>query len=226
MVARCFTWPRCRMGGGGAQRAPLTALPPEGASFYEHEDSDGAGQGGEAVEAFRMKNGPETERLFRQIGHNSELRRSPGWNWKAGARLREAAVKWALREGRLRTAADWYHAAMILHHGRTPADSLLAHERCIQALGAGEERARWLAASCEDRFLRLTRPSRTSCAWLSTSRHWSGPCGAWPGGTPASTTSANRFIRWRADRVVRDARGVIRTACRSTTSVPHCTLTV
>jgi len=78
-------------------------------------------------------------------------------------REREEAVRQALREGRLRTGADYCYAAMILHHGRTPEDDLLAHEFAVLAAAKGSPRARWLAAAIEDRFLRsIGRPQRFS----------------------------------------------------------------
>jgi hypothetical protein len=50
---------------------------------------------------------------------------------------------------------------MILQHGRTPDDYLLAHEFCVAAIGKGEDRAKWLAAASEDRFLQsIQRPQR------------------------------------------------------------------
>ena len=42
---------------------------------------------------------------------------------------------------------------MILQHGGEPEDYLLAHELCVVAIGRGEERAKWLAAASEDRFI-------------------------------------------------------------------------
>ena len=53
----------------------------------------------------------------------------------------------------LQTGADCYHAAMILQHGGEPEDYLLDHELCVVAIGRGEERAKRLAATSEDRFL-------------------------------------------------------------------------
>ncbi|MFZ0427733.1 MAG: hypothetical protein WAO20_06425 [Acidobacteriota bacterium] len=66
---------------------------------------------------------------------------------------RRERVKDLYEHGRLHTGADFYNAAMILQHGETPEDYLLAHEFCVVAVGKGEERARWLAAASEDRFL-------------------------------------------------------------------------
>ena len=58
------------------------------------------------------------------------------------------------RAGSLRTGPDLYHAAMILQHGESPEDYLLAHELSIASLVLGDQRAKWLAAASEDRFLK------------------------------------------------------------------------
>lgn len=111
-----------------------------------------------------MKNDPEIERLFTEDQVDRTLFRAQEIDWgqvESRDRFRESGVKTALSEGRLHTGADYYHAAMILHHGLQPDDYLLAHELCIIAIGEGEERAKWLAAASEDRFLRsIGRPQR------------------------------------------------------------------
>jgi hypothetical protein len=70
------------------------------------------------------------------------------------------------RSGELRFAKDFYHAAMILQHSDVPEHYLLAHELSVTAVFEhGEEdetwidKAKWLAAASEDRFLRaIDRP--------------------------------------------------------------------
>jgi hypothetical protein len=50
---------------------------------------------------------------------------------------------------------------MVLQHAPAPEDYLLAHELCIVGISKGEERAKWLAAASEDRFLMsIGRPQR------------------------------------------------------------------
>jgi hypothetical protein len=68
---------------------------------------------------------------------------------------RRTRVKALFAENGLRTAHDFYHAAMILQHGDSPEDKLLAHEFCVVAIvkGKNDKETRWLAASAEDRFL-------------------------------------------------------------------------
>lgn len=61
----------------------------------------------------------------------------------------------------LKTGTDYYYAAIILQHADTPEDFLLAHELSVIAITKGEERAKWLAAASEDRFLmKIGRPQR------------------------------------------------------------------
>ena len=67
------------------------------------------------------------------------------------------------KQNQLNTANDYYHAALILQHGRVPEDFLLAHEFCVVAISKGknDKHTRWLAAASEDRFLmNIGRPQR------------------------------------------------------------------
>jgi len=71
--------------------------------------------------------------------------------------------------GELKTGKDYFHAAMVLQHGKRPEDYLLCHELCVAAVfksGSSEtadwlSTAKWLAAASEDRFLvSIGRPQR------------------------------------------------------------------
>src|SRR5262249_31322927 len=57
-------------------------------------------------------------------------------------RPRQARVLELYKGNQLQTGADHYHAAMVLQHGRTHEDYLLAHELCVVAVSKGEEQAR------------------------------------------------------------------------------------
>jgi hypothetical protein len=82
---------------------------------------------------------------------------------------REKRVKEMYTAGELHTGADYYNVAMVLQHGKTPEDFLLAHELCIIAIMKGENRAKWLAAASEDRFLMaIGRPQRFGTQYRST----------------------------------------------------------
>lgn len=74
---------------------------------------------------------------------------------------RVAGVRRLVGDERLKTAGDYYFAAVIASEGQTADDALLAHDLSISALALGEQRARPLAATTEDRFLtRIGRSQR------------------------------------------------------------------
>lgn len=58
-----------------------------------------------------------------------------------------------LDAGALRTADDFYHAAMVFQHGTDPSDFMLAHTLAIVAASRGRSDAAWLAAATMDRYL-------------------------------------------------------------------------
>jgi hypothetical protein len=63
-------------------------------------------------------------------------------------------VKAIYMEGKINTASDYFHAALVLQHGAVPEDFLLAHEFAIVAVRKGDvANAPWLVAASEDRFL-------------------------------------------------------------------------
>jgi hypothetical protein len=78
-------------------------------------------------------------------------------------RARLVRVKELYLAGKMHTANDYYHGALILQHGETPEDFLLAHEFCVAAmvLGKNDRATSSLAAAAEDRFLmNMGRPQR------------------------------------------------------------------
>lgn len=77
------------------------------------------------------------------------------WGAQTDARdgERRRRVREMLSAGAIRTAADHYHAAMVLQHGDTPADFMRAHELARAAERMGSVPARWLAAATLDRSL-------------------------------------------------------------------------
>ncbi len=109
-----------------------------------------------------MSNNQELKELFDQDqacrGEDTKI------DWKivsANDSRRLNRIKELYSTQKLQTGADYYHAAMILQHGECPEDYLLAHELCIVAICKGENRAKWLAAASEDRFLmHIGRPQR------------------------------------------------------------------
>ena len=105
---------------------------------------------------------PELARMYAEDQSDRRDAEKIGWekiSERDAARL--TRTKAIYRGDGLKTGGDYYHAAMILQHSHASEDYLLAHELCIVAIGKGEERAKWLAAATEDRFLMdIGRPQR------------------------------------------------------------------
>ena len=118
-----------------------------------------------------MKDNEELARLYCEDQADRTSANGDEIDWKVvvqrdSARL--ARVKELYARDELHTGADYYHVAMILQHGDRPDDYLLAHELCIVAIMMGEERAKWLAAASEDRFLMsIERPQRFGTQYRS-----------------------------------------------------------
>jgi hypothetical protein len=66
---------------------------------------------------------------------------------------RRTRVREIVQQGPLQTAEDYCHAAMVLHHGKTPEEHLLAHELATIAGFKDHQIGRWLCAVTLDRFL-------------------------------------------------------------------------
>ncbi|MFP5247325.1 MAG: TPR end-of-group domain-containing protein [Thermoanaerobaculia bacterium] len=84
--------------------------------------------------------------------------RQPGADSKAGAkrdRARLTRVKQIVAEGGLKTANDYFMAAMLFQHGSQPEDYQQARTLALRAtqLDPTNTRATWLAAAAQDRYL-------------------------------------------------------------------------
>ncbi|HVU17112.1 MAG TPA: hypothetical protein VHD32_09300 [Candidatus Didemnitutus sp.] len=99
-----------------------------------------------------------------------------GWqagkiDWtKVGPRdeARRAAVHQMIEHAQLKTGNDYFNAALIMQHGVSVDDYLLAHELAIVAVSKGNSNAIWLAAASEDRFLMKMGRSQRFGTQLST----------------------------------------------------------
>lgn len=80
---------------------------------------------------------------------------------KRDARRREQVLR-ELRAGRLRTASDYYHAAMVFQHGESADEIRLAFSLAWTSAQMDEkkkDRALWLSAAAWDRLMmRLEKP--------------------------------------------------------------------
>ena len=108
----------------------------------------------------------DNEELARLMAEDQADRQTTTPDWAAVAprdRARLARVKALYAAGAVRTANDYYRAALVLQHGDASEDFLLAHEFCVAAmvLGKNDRASASLAAAAEDRFLmKIGRPQR------------------------------------------------------------------
>ena len=76
---------------------------------------------------------------------------------------RRGRVLEIIREEKLATAEDYYHAAMVFQHSNpgaedySPQQYLLAHALAMIAGFKGHEQAKWLSAAALDRYLTFTK---------------------------------------------------------------------
>lgn len=117
------------------------------------------------------KDNEELARLYKEDQSDRQPKDGKPIDWKVvdpRDKLREKRVKELYAGNQLRTGADYYHVAMVLQHATTAEDYLLAHELCVVAISKGDERAKWLAAASEDRFLmQIGRPQRFATQFRS-----------------------------------------------------------
>ena len=74
---------------------------------------------------------------------------------------RRARVMEMVGRGQLQSAEDYFHAAMVLQHGKEPEEYLLAHELATIAGFKDHKIGKWLSAATLDRFLHsLGRPQQ------------------------------------------------------------------
>lgn len=101
-----------------------------------------------------------------------------------------------LKGDRLSVAEDFYHAAMILQHGDTSEDALLAHILATAAGFLGDERGVWLSAAALDRYLLRTRmPQRLGTQFYPASAE--DPFDS----DSAQPISQGPYVRWLPDSI-------------------------
>jgi hypothetical protein len=125
---------------------------------------DAQAQNTQTAPAPVAQDSPELSKLYEEDQADRRPAEGKQIDWKVvGPRdaARLARVKEMYAQDLLKTGADYYHAAMVLQHAEIPEDFLLAHELCVVAISKGHEKAKWLAAASEDRFLmNIGRPQR------------------------------------------------------------------
>lgn len=134
------------------------------------------GQARANLEGYRKDASPELLELYRE----DQADRAGGApvDWAVvGQRDAERRVRTArlMSEGKLRTAADHFHAAMIFQHGKNAEDYTRAHALAVRAveLDPTDEPAHWLAATALDRQLMSTgKPQRYGTQYRKVDGRW------------------------------------------------------
>lgn len=88
-----------------------------------------------------------------QFDRTEQRKANPEVETQDARRLRQA--KKFVKEGKVKTALDYYHAALIFQHGKQAAEYKQAHDLALKALELDPDLrdARWLAAASMDRWL-------------------------------------------------------------------------
>lgn len=146
-----------RSGGDGAELS-LTDIPvapsftlvrAPGPTTVATDWSPGRAYGGPPV----FDDNDELTRLFAedQAARQGTTRLSIGTGLQDAER--RVVVRRMLDTGKVRSAADHYHAAFIFQHGDQSDDYLLAHALAVSAVARGRDDAAWIAAATLDRYL-------------------------------------------------------------------------
>lgn len=90
----------------------------------------------------------EAQALVKAGGREQDLRA-----WVSAGAPRREMVRRLIRAGGLVTAKDYVNGALLLQHGDTPEDFLLAHVLATIAGFKGSRTGRWLSAAALDRYL-------------------------------------------------------------------------
>lgn len=78
-----------------------------------------------------------------------------------------------LRQGKVVTPDDLYHAAMVFQHGNCPDHFLLANRMAEKAMQSGHRAARWLYAASWDRYLMNTgKPQKFGTQYRKIGSEW------------------------------------------------------
>jgi hypothetical protein len=105
-----------------------------------------------------------------RVGPNAIFGKKDKWaEMRSRDEERRVRVHQLLAEEKVKSADDYYHAAMILQHGTGPQDFLLAHILAGAAAQLGLKKAKWLAAASLDRYLQgVGQPQVFGTQYLSS----------------------------------------------------------
>ncbi len=101
----------------------------------------------------RMKDNPRLQKLFNE---DQSDRKAKIIDWEKVSKrdiARQTKVSAMLDKGLIKTARDYYHAAMIFQHAIEVSGNKLAQRLAKKSADMGEENAKWLYAAATDRIL-------------------------------------------------------------------------
>lgn len=113
-------------------------------------------------------------RLYEQDQADRQARLPSAALAQRDAERRNTAKK-VLAKATLKSAQDFYHAAVIFQHGNSAVDFQKARQLAMKALALDPDHAlsRWLAAASEDRrLMALGKPQLYGTQFKSTDGHW------------------------------------------------------
>ena len=100
-----------------------------------------------------MKNNATIKRLFEA---DQRVRKQKRIDWSKVCiqdMTRQKKVTKMLEKSLVKTAVDYYHAAMIFQHASEVSGNKVAQRLAKKSMDMGEERAKWLYAASTDRVL-------------------------------------------------------------------------
>ncbi len=114
----------------------------------------------------------DNRRLRSFFEKDQALRHAKNQDWdtinKIDAKHR-ALVNTMLKNQAVKTAIDYYHAAMIFQHGFTVDDARQARDLARKAMSMGSEEAKWLYAAATDRLLmRMDKKQKFGTQYIQT----------------------------------------------------------
>jgi hypothetical protein len=105
---------------------------------------------------FMLRNNRELLRIFHDDQKDRKVNQNKrGWLSWVTARdcKRRQMVAVLLRMKKVKTAADFYHAAMIFHHGARREHIVKAKQLARRSITLRSEKGKWLYAAATDRLL-------------------------------------------------------------------------
>ncbi|WP_448568888.1 TPR end-of-group domain-containing protein [Thalassotalea ganghwensis] len=98
------------------------------------------------------------QELYKLYQEDQSDRQSNNIDWKIVSKkdeIRRDKVRQFIKENSLSHSDDYFHAAMIFQHGKTPSDYQLAHSLAQKSveLNNTNKVAKWLSCATEDRYL-------------------------------------------------------------------------